>query len=407
MNLISIPKKLLFRNLIMVVVIVFLIALSSPVMRPSYAAAKSSSWVVVSSANPSTVSVSNDILSGVSAISDTNVWTVGSYSSSGGNNIASTLAEHWNGVSWSVVPTPNVGSGGSQFQAVSAFSSTDVWAVGESNASGSASDDLTLIENYNGVAWSVVSSPDPSNEGDFLTAVTTIASNNAWAVGWYDNTATDELAPLILHWDGSTWAMQTTGVPTGGDIVLQAITAISADDIWAVGNSGGETNFEMNWNGTAWSETFASFPTGGQESLHGVAAVSASDAWAVGSYAPTVTAELQTLILQWNGKEWNQVTSPNVDAYFNELYGVAVVSSSDIWAVGLAYTTNGLTFHTLIEHWNVKHWSIVSSPNVMSGDELDGVVKSGTTTLWAVGTYDQTVKGNPGLRTLTLHTTSG
>ena len=371
-------------------------------------AATGTTWSVVSSPNPSTVSVSNDILSGISAKSDSNVWAVGSYSSSGGNNIASTLAMHWNGSSWSVVPTPNVGSGGSRLEAVYALSSNDVWTVGESNASGIASGDDTLIEFYNGSAWSVVPSPNPGNDGDFLTAVTALSTNDVWAIGWYDNPLSDSLAPLILHWNGSVWSLVTKGVPTGGDIILEAVTAVSKNDIWAVGDTGEETNFEMNWNGSSWANFyFASFPTGGQESLHGVAAVNNSSVWAVGSYAPTEFAELQTLIVHWNGHEWKKVSSPDVDAYFNELYGVAVVKSMDIWAVGLAYTKNGLSFHTLIEHWNGSAWSIVKSPNVMSADELDSISLSGPTTLWSAGTYDSTVKGNPGIRTLTLHATNG
>jgi hypothetical protein len=396
-------------NALVLFLILFLFVV--PLVRPPSAFAvsnTSSIWSVVKSPNPSTVSVSNDILSGVSAISNSDVWAVGSYSSSDGNNIASTIAEHWNGTSWSVVPTPNVGTGGSVLQAVSAFSSNDVWAVGESNASGEASYDTTLIEHYNGSNWSVIPSPNPGNDGDFLTAVITLASNNAWAVGWFDNPETGELAPLIIHWNGTLWGMVTQGVPDGGDIILEGITAVSPSDIWAVGDTEAETNFEMHWNGTAWGDlTSASFPTGGQETLHGAAALSSSNVWAVGSYAPTVSAELQTLIVHWNGTAWSQVKSPDVDAYFNELYGVAAISSSNVWAVGLAYTTNGLSFHTLIEHWNGKAWSIISSPNVMSGDELDGITKSSSTSLWAAGTYDSTVKGNPGLRTLTMDTNKG
>jgi hypothetical protein len=392
-----------FRSHILIVIALFLV-LSLP--STSYAMLASSGWSVVKSPNPSTVSVSNDILSGISAISDTDVWAVGTYSSSGGNNIAFTLAEHWNGSSWSIVPTPNVGSGGSRLEGVYALSKSEVWAVGESNASGTASSDDTLIEFYNGSSWSVVPSPNPGNDGDFLTAVTALSAKNAWAVGWFDNPLSGELAPLILHWNGSAWSLATRGVPSGGPI-LEAVTAVSANDVWAVGDEGG-FNFEMNWNGSSWANFYsASFKTAGQETLHGVSAVSESNIWAVGSYAPTKFAELQTLIVQWNGTQWTKVTSPDLDKYFNELYGVAVVNGSDIWAVGLAYTKNGLNFHTLIEHWNGSSWSIIKSPNVMSFNELDGISRSGPTSLWAAGTYDSTVKGNPGLRTLTLHTTDG
>lgn len=382
--------------------IIFLPSASTTVL------ASKGGWTIVKSPNPSTVSVSNDILSGISAISNSDVWAVGSYSSSGGNNIASTLAEHWNGTTWSIVPTPNVGNNGSRLEAVYAISKNDVWAVGESNASGPASGDDTLIEFYNGTSWSVVASPNPGNDGDFLTAIATLSPKNVWAIGWYDDPLIQELSPLILHWNGDNWSLFTRGVPIGGDLILEGATAISANDIWAVGTAGEESNLEMNWNGSSWNNIYsASFRTGGQETLHGVSAVNSTSVWAVGSYAPKVSAELQTLIVHWNGSEWNKVPSPNVDKYFNELFGVAVVKCSDIWAVGLAYTKNGLSFHTLIEHWNGSTWSIVKSPNVMIANELDGVSWSGGTTLWAAGTYDNNVKGNPGLRTLTMFASNG
>ena len=348
--------------------------------------------------------------SGVSALSDADVWTVGSFSSSGGNNIDQTLTEHWNGSAWSVVHTPNVGTQGSKLQAVSALSDTNVWAVGESNSSGSANNDLTLIEHFNGSAWSVVPSPNPSNEGDFLTGVAALAANNVWAAGWFDNPVAGALAPLILHWDGTTWSVVTNGVPTGGDIVLHGITALSANDVGEFG--GGPTNFAMHWDGTQWSVTnSASFPSGGQETLAGVSAASSKDVWAAGSYAPTVFAELQTLAIHWDGKQWSKVTTPDVDQFFNRLLGVVVVKSNDVWAVGYAYTPDGLNFHTLTEHWNGSRWSIVPSPNITregsSANQLDGVTVSGPTTLWAAGTFENFGQGNRGLSTLTLHTTRG
>jgi hypothetical protein len=393
-----------------------LLVVALPLLAPPGAAhaASGPSWSIVPSANASTTSVSNNVLTGVSALSNTDVWAVGYFNSTSNNVINQTLAEHWNGTAWSLVPTPNVGTMGSQLQGVSALSDTDVWAVGNFSTSSTASGGRTLIEHFDGTAWSVVASPSPSTQGDFLTAVIALASNNSWAVGWFDDQAAGTLAPLVLHWNGTTWSIVTAGIPAGS--ILQAITAISPTDIWAVGESAdGGSNFELHWNGSHWSVAGgASFSNGGQQTLMGVAAASTSDVWAVGSYAPTVFAELQTLAVHWNGTQWSKVTTLDVDQYFNRLLGVAAVSSTDVWAVGYAYTTNGLDFHTLVEHWNGTQWSIVASPNVPSSqggaDELDSVTLTGASTptdLWAVGSFDSFVKGNPGLRTLTEHTTQG
>lgn len=363
-------------------------------------------WRAVPSPNPSTTPVSNNVLSGVSALADGDVWAVGSYSSSGGNNVNHTLIEHWNGSVWSVVPSPDAGTHGSQLLGVAAVSDSDVWAVGNVSMSTTVNGNRTLIEHWNGAAWSVVASPNPSMQGDNLTAIAAISATNVWAVGSFETNNQGANLPLIEHWNGAAWSVVTAGIPTGGSTFLQGLTAISATDIWAVGYAGFGSNVEMHWNGTRWSTTNASFPTGGQETLRGVAAVSSTDIWAVGSYAPTTTAELQTLALHWDGSAWSKVTTANLDQYFNLFYSVAAVASNDVWAVGYAYPTNGLGFSTLIEHWDGSQWTIVPSPT-LNGSEFRGLVVSSPADLWTVGSYDSLMAGNPGLRTLTAHTAQG
>src|SRR5438105_3286110 len=62
-------------------------------------------WTSVTTISPGSL---DNYLNGVSATSSTDAWAVGSYTV---GTAANTLAEHWNGTSWSVVPSPNVGSG--------------------------------------------------------------------------------------------------------------------------------------------------------------------------------------------------------------------------------------------------------------------------------------------------------
>src|SRR5215469_6280943 len=57
----------------------------------------------------------------------------------------------------SFVPSPNAGSGANALFGVSAIASNDVWAVGEFS---SVSAGQTLVEHWNGVSWSVVASPN-------------------------------------------------------------------------------------------------------------------------------------------------------------------------------------------------------------------------------------------------------
>jgi hypothetical protein len=59
------------------------------------------------------------------------------------------------GLAWSRVPSPNVGPSASVLVAVAAVASNDVWAAGHYGFSGA----LTLVEHWDGTAWSVVPSP--------------------------------------------------------------------------------------------------------------------------------------------------------------------------------------------------------------------------------------------------------
>jgi hypothetical protein len=122
--------------------------------------------------------------------------------------------------------------------------------------------------------------------------------------------------------------------------------------------------------------------------LNGVAVLSASNAWAVGLYAGAVSD--RTLTVHWNGTAWQVVPSlnpggPNRENFLN---GVAAVSAHDIWAVG-SYD-NGTADRTLIEHWNGTGWKVVPSPNLGGpGNEniLAGVVATSASNAWAVGKY--------------------
>jgi hypothetical protein len=86
---------------------------------------------------------------------------------------------------------------------------------------------------------------------------------------------------------------------------------------------------------------------------------------------------------------WHQVSSPNVGGTTtnNFLYGLAAVSSSDLWAVGCSSCDSiGRSGATLIEQWNGHTWNIVTSPNPGSAaDLLYGVAADSATDVWTVG----------------------
>jgi hypothetical protein len=159
---------------------------------------------------------------------------VGQYVSTSGPN--QTLTEHWNGTAWSVVASPNVEGGDRDFlYAVSCVSSTDCWAAGSYYTA--ANVQQTLIERWNGTAWSIVNSPNMSTtDFNLLSDVACASASECWAVGEYWNSITRTEQTLIERWDGSSWAVvNSANTATAQPNVLSGVTCASASDCWAVG----------------------------------------------------------------------------------------------------------------------------------------------------------------------------
>jgi hypothetical protein len=190
-----------------------------------------SAWAVVPT--PTLTGGSKSTLNGVAALSPTNAWAVGR-----GRNAAA-LAEHWNGTAWSVVqvPTP-AGAASSQLSGISALSANDIWAVGSvTSVVGTSVQTRTLTEHWNGTAWSIVPSRNATTS-NLLTGVAAVAGTNVWTVG-YTITTDGTNQPdktLIEHWNGSAWSVVPSPNVGGNDNLLNGVGAASGD-VWTVGSS--------------------------------------------------------------------------------------------------------------------------------------------------------------------------
>jgi len=238
--------------------------------------------------------------------------------------------------------------------------------------------------------WSVVPSPNPNVVPSGLSGVAAVSATDAWAVG----TSGSQMShgqTLIEHWDGAHW--QIVKSPNPGSIYnsLYAVTAVSVTNVWAVGyyvNTTGVTQtLTEHWNGTSWSVVKSPSPASMNNELFSVAAVSATDVWAVGFITRNSAngPVEQTLIEHWNGTSWSVVKSPSPGSG-DDLRGVAAVSANDIWATG--YTFNGSSIQTLVEHWNGTNWQVVKSPNVGTSPTFSGVAAVSAHDVWAVGSHN-------------------
>ena len=217
-------------------------------------------------------------LTGVVDLSPTNVWAVGEGATGG-------LIEQWNGSAWNVVTLPDPSFTPATGNAISADSASDIWVVGTTiNAATETSVPEAL--HFNGTAWTVVAVPQPSQSSGTLSAVTALAPGNAWAVGEASGAGSAiGGSTLIEHWNGSAWSVVPSPTP-GAYPTLSGVAGRSAADVYAVGtnlpsvNGGPEQAMILRWNGSAWSVD-SSGAFGG--SLAAAATFpGASNEWAVG-----------------------------------------------------------------------------------------------------------------------------
>lgn len=324
---------------------------------------------------PATSVRADNVLNGVAVTSGSDAWAVGACSA--------TLILHWDGSSWSLQHSPNVGTGYNYLHAVAATSSTDAWAVGEGFPEGGAPYQ-TLILHWDGSTWRRQPSPNEDEVDNSLNGVAAISPSDAWAVGSWTNGA------LILHWDGVAWTRDP--VPQiAPDIYpsLRGIAATSAADVWAVGSYGGfgepVRGVVFHWDGTAWAtQPIPRVGTGGNV-LTAVAATSSSNAWAVGSYEDGTGQH--ALILHWDGEAWTHEPTPPASTRFDDsLNGVATTSRSNGWAVGIRRRASGPET-TLILCWNGTVWKRRPSPNRGQASNILNGVAASESHAWAVGLY--------------------
>ena len=259
------------------------------------------------------------------AISPNDIWAVG--------NAAHEIFDHWNGHTWGMVRNP---LSHSRILGVSALSSKDVWAVGQTRKGTSL---RTLTVHWNGKAWKRVPSPSPATPytppgsiGDTLAAVAGDSPRDVWAVGQYYRLAANgdhAVHPLVLHWNGSRWSAVSSPDPAGAThrSFLFGVTAPSPSGIWAVGSAsrhGNQHALAEHWDGAHWKLVPAT-----RNPLFGASGLSANDVWAAGGWT---SGDVE----HWDGSAWTIQTKLVHD---DALLAIAEVSPTDVWAVGVQFVS--------------------------------------------------------------------
>jgi hypothetical protein len=336
-------------------------------------------WSVVPS--PSIGNLDNN-LAAVSAGSATDAWAVGSYYTSNNPTVLQAMGEHFDGTSWTEFPLPNVGPNENSLLGVSELSSGHAWAVGyDVNAEFAQQ---TLVEHYDGTTWSVVPSPSPGAEQNILYGVSAVSDSDVWAVG-ADQDANGLWHALTEHWNGSAWsAVPAVDAGASGNQFF-AVRAVSANSVYATGQQAGSgfpsQALVEHWNGTSWSVLPA--PSDPTETLTPYGITGSDTALTIVGDRESSTAPYTTLVAAGAPNSLSLLNSPNNGTGEQDLFAATTAPDGSTWAAG--WFLNG-SEQTLTEHGVNGTWSIVASPSPGTGDNgfagIAGIPGGG---LWAVG----------------------
>lgn len=269
------------------------------------------------------------------------------------------LAETWNGTSWSeMTASIPLGSRASQLLGLSCLSASQCTAVGWYENTSAV--DVTLAESWNGKSWSLQTTPTVSGATlSELTAVSCTATTSCLAVGYYEKSGTT--ATFAELWNGSSWTGETTPNPSGAKLTqLHGVACVSSTSCTAVGNYTNSANVEEtlaeSWTDKTWAiESTPALPGAQASAFGGISCASSTACTAVGDEATDGTEK--TLAERWSGKSWAAQTTPGVSGSIAAvLTAVSCPTTTSCTSVGW-YTDTAKVTLTLAEGWNGSTWS--------------------------------------------------
>ncbi|HEY6960299.1 MAG TPA: hypothetical protein VI408_00270 [Gaiellaceae bacterium] len=197
--------------------------------------------------HPAPLTTRGFVLSAV-AVRDGDVWIVGSYDNTQGNNgpdddgwlVARRHASRWQ--TWR-------GGFSDSLAAVSVVASDNVWAVGRTGVNIASEDEVAV--HWDGSRWSYAMR-SRAQDVRALNDVLALSRDDVWAVGEPRTEDVPSPAPVVEHWDGRRWTRVALAASLWPAIPrLTALAAFRRDDVWAGGDVNGRPAL-LHWNGSAW-----------------------------------------------------------------------------------------------------------------------------------------------------------
>lgn len=248
--------------------------------------------------------------------------------------------------------------------------------------------------------WAVQPVPLPPRPANtFLSGVSCASTRDCTAVGVANVISTDNLIPLVEHWNGVTWSIERTPIPplSEGGGGLSGVSCTSSSACIAVGSFGSEEDpLAERWDGSSWSLQRPPDPDDAWD-FDGVSCASSTDCVAVGGGEEPIAE-------RWNGRWWSVQTTHFSDALASGLLGVSCPSRTTCAAVGAddigfcsdeyGYGSGYSDYYVeVFGLWRSGRWSLRPHPDIPcsrsgkdgGGDGLAAVSCTSPTACTAVG----------------------
>jgi hypothetical protein len=361
----------------------------------------SAGWTV----QPAPMFGANDnSLGSVSSANPDDVWAVGNYvpDVTGSNEDATiNLAAHFDGTRWTDTPTPNSGPNFDTLFGVAALPG-QAWAAG--TALGSNYLPEALLEHWNGSSWQTVSAPAVASTRAILFGVSASSPDNVWAVGTQQaggnsvagSDDSGSFGTLVEHFDGNSWTVVPAANPGDAGNSFYAVTARSANDVWAVGQSvgsSGDVPLVEHFDGTSWTVV----PSGSHAPVGLLEAVTVkgSTVEAAGQ-TDGVTSEALPLVASITAGSVAYQSLTNVGGPFSNVNGITTDHQGGLWITGTTFDPNGTydgqpggVQQTLVATDGTGVWQQVGAPSPGTADRVLGQVVDTGTQMVTVGYFKQ------------------
>jgi hypothetical protein len=231
---------------------------------------------------------------------------------------------------------------------VSAVSATEVWAAGE----------YGHVARFTNGTWTDL---DPlSLRGGNMGDLNMLSFNSGWTI----------LDEKPFYFNGTDWVERSTGL---ADFFLLRLSAISADNVWAVGYSGVSNDLLFHWDGMVW--VAVTLP--GEPSCFpcDVSFLNSAEGWTV----------FGSDVYHYLNGTWTHITAP-----VNLVLSYAMALPGELWATSFGD----------IVRYDVAS-AIWTSWQMPPGTQLRGIYMESSNQGWAVGA--QAIFGWDGINWTTEH----